>query len=127
MLWGGKPAEIIKAAEQYRVIILTSEEIVAEISQVLTYPKLKNTYQAEGLRSEDLIENVLKIAKFVKVTKKLNVVVEHPADDKFIECASAVGADYIVSGDKHLLKVSCYKKTQIVSVNEFLQLIEAKR
>ncbi len=127
MLWGGKPAEIIKAAEQYRVIILTSEEIVAEISQVLTYPKLKNTYQAEGLRSEDLIENVLKIAKFVKVTKKLNVVVEHPADDKFIECASAAGADYIVSGDKHLLKVSCYKKTQIVSVNEFLQLIEAKR
>jgi putative PIN family toxin of toxin-antitoxin system len=127
MLWGGKPAEIIKAAEQYRVIILTSEEIVAEISQVLTYPKLKNTYPAEGLRSEDLIENVLKIAKFVKVTKKLNVVVEHPADDKVIECASAAGADYIVSGDKHPLKVSCYKKTQIVSVNEFLQLIEAKR
>ncbi len=91
MLWGGKPAEIIKAAEQNKVSILTSEEIVAEISQVLTYPKLKNIYQAEGLRSEDLIETVLKIAKFVKVTKKLNVVKEHPADDKFIECAQAAG------------------------------------
>jgi len=127
MLWGGKPAEIIKAAEQRRVIILTSEEIIAEISQVLNYPKLKNTYQAEGLRNKDLIENVMKIAKFVKVTKNLNVVVEHPADDKFVECASAAGADYIVSGDKHLLKVTCYRKTQIVSVNEFIQLIKSKR
>lgn len=48
-------------------------------------------------------------------------------DDKFIECAFAAGADYIVSGDKHLLKVACYKKTQIASVNEFLQIIETKR
>jgi len=127
MLWGGKPAEIIKAAEQNRVSILTSEEIIAEISQVLTYPKLKNIYHAEGLRSEDLIETVLKIAKFVKVTKRINFIVEHLADDKFIECARAAGAHYIVSGDKHLLKVACYKKTQIVSVNEFLKLIETKR
>jgi putative PIN family toxin of toxin-antitoxin system len=127
LLWGEKPAEIIKAAEQYRVSILTSEEIVTEVNQVLTYPKLKKTYQAERLRREDLIETVLKIAKFVKVTKKIKLVKEHPADDKFIECAFAAGADYIVSGDNHLLKVACYKKTQIVSVNEFLQLIEAKR
>ena len=93
----------------------------------MTYPKLKKIYQAEGLHREDLIETVLKIGKFVKITKKLNVVKEHPADDKFIECAFAAGADYIVSGDKHLLKVACYKKTQIVPVNEFLQIIETKR
>jgi putative PIN family toxin of toxin-antitoxin system len=127
MLWGGKPAEIIKAAEDQRICIFTSEDIVAEISSVLTYPKLKKIYQVEGLHREDLIETVLKIGKFVKVTKKLNVVKEHPADDKFIECAFAAGADYIVSGDKHLLKVACYKKTQIVPVNEFLQLIETKK
>ena len=127
LLWGGKPAEIIKAAEQRKVIIIASEEIVAEISQVLTYPKLKNIYQTEGLRSEDLIEIVLKASKFAKVTKKLNVVVQHPADDKFIECAQAAGADYIITGDKHLLKVACYKKTRIVSVNAFLQLLATKR
>lgn len=123
LLWGGKPAEIIKSAEEKRVSILMSEEIVAEITQVLTYPKLKNVYKAEGLQREDLIEAVLKIAKFVKVTKKLHVVEEHSADDKFIECAQAANADYIVSGDKHLLKVACYKKTQIVSVSELIQII----
>ena len=123
LLWGGKPAAIIKAAEDRKVSIVASEEIVGEISQVLNYPKLAKICQAEGLRHEELIEAVLKSCKFVKVTKKVKVVLEHPADDKFIECALAAGADYIVSGDKHLLKVGCYGLIHILSVSEFLELI----
>jgi putative PIN family toxin of toxin-antitoxin system len=127
LLWGGKPAAIVKAAEDRKVSILTSEEIIVEISHVLTYPKLEKIYRDEGLRREDWIESVIRIGKFVKVTKKVNVVREHPADDKFLDCALAAGADYVVSGDKHLLKVVCYRKTKILSVNEFLQILEAKR
>ena len=58
---------------------------------------------------------MLKTEKFVKVTKKINFIAEHPADDKFIECAQAA-ANYIVSGEKHLLEAVRYKKTQIVLV-----------
>jgi uncharacterized protein len=126
LLWGGKPAAVIKAAEEGKISIVTSEEIVGEINRVLAYPKLSKIYKAEDLHHEDLIEAVLKIAKFVKVTKKFNIVLEHTADNKFIDCAFAAGSDYIVSGDKHLLKIVSYKKTQILSVNEFLQLIETK-
>jgi predicted nucleic acid-binding protein len=73
-----------------------------------------------------LIETVLKIAKFVKVTKKVKAVLTHPADDKVIECALAVKADYIVSGDKQLLELTGHKKTRILPVNEFLKIIEEK-
>lgn len=125
LLWGGKPAAIIKAAEESKVGIIVSEAIIGEISQVLTYPKLTKVYQAENLHHEELIEAVLRVVKFVEVTKKVNVVIEHPADDKFIECALAARADYIVSGDKHLLKIESYKSTRIVTVNEFLQIIES--
>ncbi len=76
------------------------------------------------LSRETLIQTVIRIVKFVKVTKKLDVVREHSADNKFVECASVAGVDYIVSGDKHLFKVACYGKTQIVSVKEFLKQIE---
>ena len=89
--WGGKPAAVIKAAEDGKICIVTSEEIVGEISKVLAYPKLSKICQAEDLRHEDLIEAILKIVKFVKVTKKFNVVLEHSADDKFIDCALAAG------------------------------------
>jgi hypothetical protein len=64
-------------------------------------PKLKNVFHAEGLH-RDLIETVLKIVKFVKVTKRVSIVKEHPADDKFIKCTQAAGSDYIVSVDKFL-------------------------
>jgi putative PIN family toxin of toxin-antitoxin system len=103
-----------------------SEEIVGEITQVLTYPKIKNVYTTLGLQSEDLIEEVLKIGKFVKVTTKIHVVEEHSADDKFIECAQSANADYIISGDKHLLKIAYYKQTKIISVSEFIEIITKK-
>jgi len=125
LLWGGKPVAAIKAAEEGKVDIIVSEALVGEISQVLAYPKLAKVYQAEGLRREELIEAILRVVKFVEVTKKVNVVAEYPADDKFIECALAAGADYTVSGDKHLLRVGNYRKTRIVTVNEFLQIIES--
>jgi putative PIN family toxin of toxin-antitoxin system len=127
LLWGGKPAEIVKAAEKGRFVILLSEEIAGEISQVLAYPKIAKVYQAASLRRENLIETVLKIGKFVQVTRKVHVVVEHPADDKFIDYALAANVAYIVSGDKHLLKVGSYKNTRILPASEFLQVIEAKR
>ena len=123
LIWGGRPAEIITAAEDNRLSILISEEIIAEISRVLNYPKLKDAYQPTGLKREDLIETIIKIGKIVKVTKKLNVVHEHPADNKFIECAWASKANYLVSGDKHVLRINAYKKTKILTVNDFLRLL----
>jgi uncharacterized protein len=126
LLWGGKPAEIIKLAEQGKVTVFVSEEIVAEISQVLAYPKIKKIWQALGMRREALMEQVLKNSKFVKVTNKVKVICEHPADDRFLECASAANADFVVSGDKHLLKVGAYGKTRILSVNDFLEHLNKK-
>lgn len=122
LLWGGKPAQIIKAAENHQITIFLSEEIVQELSQVLAYPKIRKIIEAEGLSHQDLMETVLKIGKFVGATEKVNVVLEHHADDKFIECALSAKADYIISGDKHLLKIANYKKIRLLSVNEFLQL-----
>ena len=59
------------------------------------------------------METVMRIAKFVKVTKKLDVVLEHGADNKFMECALAAGADYIVSGDRHILNEVATRKLEL--------------
>ena len=94
-----------------------------EISRVLTYDKIVKIYEAEGLPRDQLVETVLKIAKFIKVTKKVKAVLARPAEDKVIECALAAKADYIVSGDKHLLELTSHKETKILSVSEFLKLL----
>lgn len=125
LIWGGNPAEVVKAAENRRLRIFISEEIVGEISRVLEYPKLKQAYRGSGLGRTDLVEAVLKVSRFIKVTRKVNVVADHPADDKFIECALAARADYIVSGDRHLLKLARHERIRIMSVREFLDMLEA--
>jgi len=123
LIWGGKPVAIVEAAEQGMVDIFVSKSVIAEISQVLSYPKIEKVYNSQ-LTRQQLMGQILKNVKFVEATVKLKVIKEHPADDKIIECAVSAKADYIVSGDKHLLNVLFYQKTQIVSVNEFIKLIE---
>lgn len=46
-----------------------------------------------------------------------------PDDTKFLECALAGGADYIVSGDAHLLNVGQHEGIQIVSPAAFLSVL----
>jgi len=45
---------------------------------------------------------------------------EDPEDDKFIRCASAAGAKYIISGDRHLLALKKFQKIKILSPSEFI-------
>jgi predicted nucleic acid-binding protein len=62
-------------------------------------------------------------AKMVSVHSSSKVISEDPDDDIVLNTALSGKAEYIVSGDKHLLKIACYEKTQIVSANEFIQII----
>lgn len=89
----------------------------------MAYPKLEKIYRQE-LRREDLVAQVLKNAKFVKAPSKVQIIQEHPADNKFLDCALAADADCVVSGDKHLLKVVSFKKTKILTVSDFLKSIQ---
>jgi hypothetical protein len=125
MIWGGSPAKIIKAAEDGRIVILVSAEIVKEISRTLAYPRLRRIYEGAGVSRQELMETVLRIGKFVEVAKSVNIIREDPADNKFLECALAGEADYLVSGDKHVLKIGAYKRTEILVVNVFLRLLES--
>ncbi|MCJ7450428.1 MAG: hypothetical protein MUP58_01675 [Candidatus Nanohaloarchaeota archaeon QJJ-9] len=43
-----------------------------------------------------------------------------PSDDKFLEAAEESGADYLVTGDSHLLKLEEHKNTKIVKPEEFM-------
>lgn len=50
------------------------------------------------------------------------MVSDDPDDDRVLECAAAAQADYLLTGDKHLLKLGSYRATRIVKAAEFLAL-----
>jgi len=124
MIWGGLPASIIKAAENDRISIIASEQIVREINQTLAYPRLREIYEGAGIGRDELIEAMLRVARMVEVTKNIELIKEDPADNKFLECALDGKADYIVSGDGHLLGIGQYQSIRILTVRQFTKLME---
>ncbi len=114
LLWGGKPAQVVELAQDDQLDIFVSEAIIAELSQVLLYPRIVKVYKDDGLLARAIVEAVLKVVKFVEVKPVVKVVLEHPADDKFIDCALAADAAYVISGDKHLLKRKLQKNSCVI-------------
>jgi len=64
-----------------------------------------------------LLPNVV----FVKPTESIFIVTDDPEDNKIIECAVVGESKYIISGDKHLLKIRQYKEIRIMKASDFLQ------
>ena len=64
-------------------------------------------------------------AELVRPGITLDIVTDDPDDNRILECAAEGRADYIVSGDRHLLRLKCYEGIPIVNVREFLTTLEA--
>ncbi len=67
-----------------------------------------------------MLDYVIRNAEIYAAPSLPEAVCEDPDDDKFIACALASGSTVIVSGDKHLLKVSGYQKIEVLKPREFV-------
>ena len=121
LFWEGTPHSVFKRALQGDFSIFISPEIVEELTR-----KLEEKFEAPK-PIVDLVETlVLGNAHLVRPEESLNIVQEDPTDNKILECAQQQGADYIVSGDHHLLDIGKYQDIQIVSPREFLETLKSE-
>lgn len=63
-------------------------------------------------------------AILVQPEETLHVIERNPSDNRYLECAVAGDAAYVVSGDDHLLAVGEYRGLRILSPREFLVLLK---
>ena len=61
----------------------------------------------------------------VEVNETLDIIKYDETDNRYLECAVAGKADYIVSGDNHLLSIGEYKGIIILSPAAFVALLDA--
>jgi len=69
------------------------------------------------------MDMLLELCFVVRPKEKVSVVKKDPTDNKFLECALAANADYIMSGDKHLLELREFRNIKIIRTWEILKLI----
>ena len=58
--------------------------------------------------------------------ERADVITEDPADNRVLECAEAFRADYIISGDEHIVRLREYKGIKIIRTAQFLDMIKDK-
>jgi predicted nucleic acid-binding protein len=67
-----------------------------------------------------VLEFVIHNATVYHVPTLPTYICDDPDDDKFIACALAGGSNVIVSGDKHLLKVSGFQGVDVLKPRDFV-------
>lgn len=96
--------------------MLFSKKMEAEFIRVLSYPRF-------GLTPTEilpLVNNVGRHSHYVESKSNIDVIKTDPTDNIFLECAVDGKADYIISGDHHLLDMGSYEGIQIVKAKDFL-------
>ena len=119
IIFGGKPRRLLNLAIEGKVSLFFSEPMFEEIREILGGRKFRFT-ASQLLAVERELEA---ISDTVYPDKSIKIVKDDPDDDVFIECALAADADFIVSGDKHLLALKSYGNVKIVNAAEFIEMV----
>jgi putative PIN family toxin of toxin-antitoxin system len=121
LLWRGLPWRLLQLAEQGVVELCSSPLMLAELAEVLAYPKLAPRLQQLGLTAMELTERAANLATIWETPEVAGppIVAVDPDDDIFLHCASIAHADTILSGDGHLLDLCQYAGIPIITVRDF--------
>jgi len=120
----GKPAQILNYVFENKIRLFASPSIIEELQPVLSYPKLVKRHGLEKQELKEFISDLLSIMSLVEGKKAIELIVEDPAHNNYLSCAVDAKADFIVSGDTHLLNLGEYEGTQIITPTQFLGVLE---
>lgn len=116
----GKPRSLLERGIDREFLLATSKEMLEELVGVLRRPKFRT--------SEDEIHRfvsvIARVSEIVKIKSDFDAVKNDPADNKVLNTAYDSKADYVVSGDDHLLKLGAFNGIRMASVDTMLKILE---
>lgn len=116
IIFGGNPRQCLELARHKEIELYISYPILLEVARNLQY---KFNWTREDI--EDVIKGIGEFGSLISPKNKITIIKTHPQDNKILEAAEAIKADYIISGDKkHLLLLKKFENIKIISAKEFL-------
>jgi putative PIN family toxin of toxin-antitoxin system len=119
-----KPSAAIKELIEQRwlegdVVMVTAPELVAELADVLHRERMRRFIQPEEGRV--LLEAIDRLAERLPSLGPVPAYTRDPKDDKFVACALAAQAQYLVTLDKDILVLDSVGDIRMVTPYEMLQ------
>ncbi len=115
---GGNADEAYRHAMRGTFELFTSVAILTETATIL---QTKFQWSEEKVRQ--LLQAITKTATVVRTHTHLHLLADEP-DNRILECAALAKADMIVTGDRHLLALQRHEDTRIVTLADFLRLLQ---
>ena len=106
--------------------LITSIEIIKEISRVLNYPRIKEHFKPKDETIKRFFRLIFRKAIISKDIYHTDKIADDPTDNKFLACALEKKADYIVSRDPHLRNLKHYHGIQIVDATTFIEKVKGQ-
>ncbi len=120
----GSPAKILDLWEKGEFDLIISPALLEELGRVIQYPKIQKKYHL----SEEFVEKFLGLLSsqtiHVNPSGAVDVVEKDPTDNRYLECAKAGNASFIVTGDRHLLELKEFEGIVILPPAGFIAFIE---
>lgn len=99
---------------------ISSEELVREIQPTLSKARLQKYFDNTILEEFWLLFNSLVVA--IKISSSVSIC-RDAADNYLLALSKDSDADYLITGDKDLLELKQFGKTRIVTLTEFVNLL----
>lgn len=119
IFWQGNPNKVLNAWRRGEFDIVVSAPTLSELKRVLL--------DFEISLPEDLLQDWIRLiienAIIVEPTEMIHTLKDDESDNRFLECATAAHADYIISGDNHLLSLSEFRGIKIISPKDFVEIL----
>lgn len=114
----GAPFQCLALARLGRTRSVSCSQIMHEFQE-----KLLTKFRYAPEEAQQAVAEIERFSEMVSLRGVSIEEVADPDDWMVIECAIVGGADYIVSGDRHLLSLGKYNNIEILSARQFLQKI----
>lgn len=119
---GSNPDRIMRLVREDKVLMLLSDAICEELLRVLVYPKIFKRINLPEEQLNAFMSGLRAVAVITPGRLVLPPLAADPDDTKYLECAVEGRADFIISGDHHLLDLKSYRGVRIIDAATFLQL-----
>lgn len=117
--WSGNPWIAYLRWLNDEFILVTSTAILSELCDIL-----RRNFNRSDDEAYDIYNLIGSLSMVVTPTERIEVIERDPDDNRILECAVEGNANYIVSGDRHLLDLERYQGIEIITTSEFLALLE---
>lgn len=114
ILFGGNPEKLIRLAWERKIRLLVSPAILLELVKVL-----RDKFRRDDEEAKKAVQMIGSLTDLVKPKHRICMLNDDP-DNRVLECAAEGKADWIVSGDSHLLALKEYRGIPIFKAVEFL-------